>query len=77
METLHLLVLVKNLCDMRAFIIVEQLFSKITAFLKSKCDGNNRKKSKILSINDTEKFLLNAPNESYILLNVALIFVES
>lgn len=48
-------------------------YPKLIAFLKRQQDGYVAKKSKVLEMNDV-KFLTNAPNDSFLMLKVALIF---
>ncbi|CAG9790350.1 unnamed protein product [Diatraea saccharalis] len=50
------------------------LYSNLIAFLKRRFDGFIKKKSKVLSSNDFEKFLRDAPDSQYLATKVALIF---
>jgi tRNA 2-selenouridine synthase SelU len=45
-------------------------FSKLIAFLKQKSAGFKPKKSKTLTKSEVEKFLLNAPDEKYLMTKV-------
>lgn len=49
-------------------------FSKVIAYLKRKNAGFKPKKSKILSREQIDKFLLEAPDELYLLTKVCIIF---
>ncbi|XP_026331515.1 uncharacterized protein LOC113238878, partial [Hyposmocoma kahamanoa] len=50
------------------------LYTNLIAFLKRRSDGFIKKKSKVLSLNDVEKFLKYAPDSQYLATKVALIF---
>ncbi|CAG9784610.1 unnamed protein product [Diatraea saccharalis] len=50
------------------------LYSNLLAFLKRRSDGFIKKKSKVLSSNDVEKFLRDAPDSQYLATKVSLIF---
>lgn len=49
-------------------------YCKVISFLKRHADGYQPKKSKILTKAEIEKFLLEAPDISYLMMKVALIF---
>lgn len=49
-------------------------YRNLINFLKISSDGYNSKKSKVLSLNDIEKFLTEAPDNRYLATKVALIF---
>ncbi|KAJ3655405.1 hypothetical protein Zmor_014537 [Zophobas morio] len=49
-------------------------FCKVTAYLKRKSTGYQPKKSKCLSRDQIDKFLLEAPDKEFLLMKVALIF---
>lgn len=49
-------------------------YGKLHAFLKRQNDGYEAKKSRILSLDDVMKFLSEAPDDSFLLMKVALIF---
>ncbi|KAJ3649653.1 hypothetical protein Zmor_021381 [Zophobas morio] len=49
-------------------------FCKVTAYLKRKSAGYQPKKSKCLSRDQIDKFLLEAPDKEFLLMKVALIF---
>ncbi|KAJ8706480.1 hypothetical protein PYW07_012558 [Mythimna separata] len=51
-----------------------KLYSNLIAFLKRRSDGFIKKKSKVLSSDDVEKFLRDAPDSQYLATKVALIF---
>lgn len=46
-------------------------FSKLLAFLKRKNDGHKPKKSKVLTGEDVEKFLVEAPDDKYLMMKVS------
>ncbi|KAL0869286.1 hypothetical protein ABMA27_007548 [Loxostege sticticalis] len=49
-------------------------YPKLNAFLKRQSDGFTSKKSKILTSDEVEKFLNEAPDDRYLATKVALIF---
>lgn len=48
------------------------LYTNLIAFLKRRSDGFIKKKSKVLSSNDVEKFLKDAPDSQYLATKVSL-----
>lgn len=59
--------LVKNGVDLSKYF-------KVIAFLKRKNEGYRPKKSKILTLEQVERFINEAPNEKYLMIKVATIF---
>lgn len=50
-------------------------YRKVTAFLKRKADGYKPKKSKILNREQIEKFMKEAPNETFLMMNIIILCV--
>lgn len=65
--------MLKTMLKLKKNIDISRYF-KVIAFLKKKMVGFRPKKSKILSPDDVEKFLSNAPDNIYLLHKVATIF---
>ncbi|XP_073964583.1 uncharacterized protein [Choristoneura fumiferana] len=57
----------KNAIDIKAY-------TNLTAFLKRRSDGFYSRKSKVLTPNEVEKFIKEAPDNQYLATKVALIF---
>ncbi|KAL4706843.1 hypothetical protein ACJJTC_010077 [Scirpophaga incertulas] len=65
--------MIKSMLNIRNNVDISQ-YPKLNAFLKQQSDGFISKKSKILTSNDVERFLKEAPDYCYLATKVALIF---
>ncbi|KAJ8910923.1 hypothetical protein NQ315_014257 [Exocentrus adspersus] len=49
-------------------------FYKLSAFLKRKSEGYKPEKAKVLTLDQIDKFLLEAPDKDFLMIKVVLIF---
>ncbi|KAL0851950.1 hypothetical protein ABMA28_000232 [Loxostege sticticalis] len=65
--------MIKSMLKIRNNVDISE-YPKLNAFLKRQSDGFTSKKSKILTSDEVEKFLNEAPDDRYLATKVALIF---
>ncbi|CAK1577852.1 unnamed protein product [Parnassius mnemosyne] len=65
--------MIKSMLKIRNNVDISE-YPKLNAFLKRQSDGFTTKKSKILTSNEVERFLSEAPDNCYLAKKVALIF---
>ncbi|KAJ8909403.1 hypothetical protein NQ315_004528 [Exocentrus adspersus] len=65
--------MLKTMLNVKRNIDVSK-FYKLSAFLKRKSEGYKPKKAKVLTLDQIDKFLLEAPDKDFLMVKVALIF---
>lgn len=65
--------IIKTTLNQKEGIDINQ-YKQLKAFMKRQSDGYKSKKSKVLSPEEIEKFILKAPDEKYLAVKIALIF---
>ncbi|KAJ8911472.1 hypothetical protein NQ315_015239 [Exocentrus adspersus] len=65
--------MLKTMLNVKRNIDVSK-FYKLSAFLKRKSEGYKPKKAKVLTLDQIDKFLLEAPDKDFLMIKVALIF---
>ncbi|CAK1580078.1 unnamed protein product [Parnassius mnemosyne] len=65
--------MIKSMLKIRNNVDISE-YSKLNAFLKRQSDGFATKKLKILTSNEVERFLNEAPDDRYLATKIALIF---